>query len=120
MGRPARVDDLRIDRAKIVDVDPQLGPGFGQKVRQENVGVLDDLVEQFAAFGLGDVEPEAALAAVAVLHQEVDVLGVVLSSDLHQAALAVAFDRMFDLDDVCAPVSQNRAGGRDERVLGYL
>ena len=42
------------------------------------------------------------------------------AAHVEEAALGVAADRMFDLDDVGAPVGQDRARRRDERELRDL
>ena len=82
--------------------------------------VAGELVEDLEALGRREVEGQAALAPVGVLEQGVDVAG-----DRHtpvEARPRMASPRSIglDLDDLGAPVGQQRRGRRHERVLGHL
>src|SRR5206468_7853513 len=46
LARPADVDDVRVPRPDLVDVDAEALPQFGEEARDEDVGSLDQLVEQ--------------------------------------------------------------------------
>ena len=71
--------------------------------------------------GLLQRQADAALAPIGVFHQG----GEGTTADRHahhgaQAALGVAGFGVFDLDDVGAPVGQDRTRGRDEGELRHL
>src|SRR5439155_1050 len=66
------VDDLRVDAADVVHLDREPPPGRGEEVGQEDVGCLDQAVEEVAPGGAAEVEADAPLAAVRLLDHEVD------------------------------------------------
>src|SRR3546814_11930299 len=68
-GTAADIDDVRIGGADMLDIDLQLLSRRGEVVGQEDVGGLRDLIEELAPFFGRDVDAEAALAAIGVLHQ---------------------------------------------------
>jgi len=68
--------------------------------------------------GHGDVEPDAALAAVALLHHEVDAADAEREAGGREAALRVTAHRVFDLHDLGAPVREHGARRRHEPPLG--
>ena len=116
----ARVDDVRVGRADVLDVELVLLALRGHVVGQEHVGGLGDLVEHFLTAGRRHVDADAALAAVGMLDQRMP-LGVELeATHVDEAALRVAANGMFDLDDVRAPVGEYRPGRRHERELRNL
>ena len=108
------------DRADVLDVELVLLPRAGQVVGQEHVGGLGDLVEQFLALRRGDVDADAALAAVGVLDQRVAVRVELDAAHVEEAALGVAAHRMLDLDHVGAPVGEDRARGGHEGELRHF
>ena len=55
-----------------------------------------------------------------MLHQRVPVRVDLDAAHVEEAALGVAADRVLDLDDVGAPVGEDRARRRDERELRQL
>ncbi len=123
VGAAAGVDDVRVHRPDVLDVELVLLPGLRHVVGQEDVGGLGDLVEHFLAVrGGGDVDADAALAAVGMFDQRVAVGGVELkAAHVDETALGVAAHRVLDLDDVGAPpVGQDRPGRRNERELRDL
>src|SRR4029450_12962649 len=63
------------------------------------------------ALGPADVETAAPLAAVALLHHEVDAADRQVEARGGEPALRVAVHRVLDLDDVRVPGRENRAGG---------
>ena len=73
VGAAAGVDDVRVGRADVLDVELVLLALRGQVVGQEDVGGLGDLVEHLLALRRGDVDADAALAAVGVLDQRMAV-----------------------------------------------
>ena len=120
VGAAARVDDVRVGRADVLDVELVLLPLRGHVVGQEHVGGLGDLVEDFLAAGCGHVDADAALAAVGMLDQRVPVRIQLEAAHVDEAALGVAAHRVLDLDDVRAPVGEDRSGRRNERELRNL
>ena len=106
--------------ADVVDVDVQLAPDARELVGEEDVGRRGEPGEDVEAFGGGEVEREALLAAVGVLEQRVDIGGDVDRSARRQAAHGVAALDVLDLDDFGAPVGEQRGGCRHERVLRDL
>jgi hypothetical protein len=67
-----------------------------------------------------EVEPQALLAAVRVLEQHVDGRAHDRQAAGRQAAHGVAPLDVFDLDDLGAPVGEERRRRGHERVLGDL
>ena len=117
----ARVDDLGVDRADVVDVEPELRERRRQEVRDEHVRGLDQAQQQVAALGGRDVEADAALAAVVHLHRLVHSARREAEDALaHEAAVAVTGDGVLDLDHVGTPVGEQRAARGHEHELGEL
>ena len=118
--RAARVDDVGIDRADVLDVELVLLAVLGEVVGQEHVGGLGQFVEHFLAFGRGEVDADAALAAVGVFDQRVAQRIELDPAHVEEAALGIAAHRMLDLDHVRAPVGEDRARRRRERELRHF
>src|SRR6476469_32569 len=78
--------------------------------RQEHVGGLGDLVEDLLASRSGHVDADAALTAIGMLDQRMPVRVELEAAHVDEAALGVAAHRMLHLDDVCAPVCEDRPG----------
>ena len=116
----ARVDDLRVHGAHVVDLDAELPAGGGQQRREEHVGAANQIVEHLATRVGADVDADAALAAVRVLEVHVDVGVGHERAGAHQAALRIAGHGVFDLDHVRAPVGQHAAGRGDEAPHRYF
>ena len=70
--------------------------------------------------GGGEVEAEALLAAVRVLEQDVDVAAERHGAAGREAAHGVAPLDVLDLDDLGAPVGEQRGRRRHEGVLRHL
>ena len=117
VGAAARVDDLRVHRANVLDVELVLLTLCGHVVRQEHVGGLGDLVQDFLAARSGHVDTDASLTAIGMLDQRVPVRVELEAAHVDEAALGVAAHRMLHLDDVCAPVSEDRPRRWNEREL---
>src|SRR3546814_12471757 len=81
-GTAADIDDVRIGGADMLDIDLQLLSRRGEVVGQEDVGGLRDLIEELAPFFGRDVDADAALAAIGVLHQRRDRKSVVLGESV--------------------------------------
>ena len=110
------VDDLRVDRADVVDVDAELLPVPWQETGQEHVRAAREVEQHLAPFGYRHVQADAALAAVGVLDVRVGVALHPQQTGLAQSALRIAGDGVFDLDDVGAPLAEHRARRRHESV----
>src|SRR5215831_7273180 len=68
----ARVDDFRIPRANMLNVDLELAARGGKKVGEKHIAGFCEAIEQLAALRMSDIQPDAALAAIGLLHEEVD------------------------------------------------
>ncbi|ABK73678.1 hypothetical protein MSMEG_0584 [Mycolicibacterium smegmatis MC2 155] len=116
----ARVDDVRVHRPDVLDVELVLLPGLRHVVGEEDIRHLRQLVEHLLPLGLGHVDADAALAAVGMLDQRMPV-GVELEpAHVDEAPLGVAPHRMLNLDHVGAPVGEDRSGRGNERELRDL
>ena len=91
----------------------------GQEVRQEHVALTGELVEHLECAGVLEREADAALAAVGVLDDRMEVPLLPTAQPTH-AALRVAGDGVLDLHDVGTPVGEDRAGRRGEGELRDL
>ncbi|RYY34369.1 hypothetical protein EON62_03365, partial [archaeon] len=98
--------------------DAASGHGVQSVVLDGEVIAIDRDKDQLLPFRRGDVDADAALAAVGMRHQRV-ALGIdPLAGDVDHPALRVAAHRMLDLDDVGAPVRKDGAGCWHEGELG--
>ena len=114
----AGVDDVRVDGAKVVDVEAMLGAGLGEIAGQENVAGLGELQRDLAPGGLGQVEGDRQLAAVRDLVEWVrTVFGQV--EHVFQRPLRVTRRRL-SLDHLGPEIGQNRSCDRDKRPRGNL
>ena len=117
VGAAARVDDVRIHRANVLDVELVLLPLRRHVVRQEDVGGLDDLVQDFLAARRRYVDADASFTSIGVLDQWVPIRVELEAAHVDEAALGVTAYWVLHLDDVCAPVGEDRPRRRHEREL---
>src|SRR5262249_5861219 len=110
----AHVDDFGVGGANVLEVDVEFPAWPRQVVRQENISRPGDLVEQLLPFQQRQVDTDAALAAVRMLDARVAQRVERDATDIDEASLRIAAKRMLDLDNVRAPVGEERAGGRNE------
>ena len=115
-----RIDDVGIDRPDMLDVDLQLLPGGGKVVRQEDVGVLAQFVDDLLALGRADIDADGALAAVGMLDERMAQRIQFDPAHVEEAALGIATHRVLDLDHIRTPVRQDRAGCRSECKLRHF
>ena len=121
VARAARVDDVRVGRADVVDVHLELAGDGRQLVGEEHVRRRREPVQDLAP-GIGrQVQAEALLPAVGVLHEHVHPAAAdVQPTHVAQTALRVAPLDVLDLDDRGTPVREDAGRQRCERVLGDL
>ena len=116
-----RVDEPGVDGAQLVDTEPEAVERVGEEVGEEHVGGADEPEQQLAPLVRAHVEADAALATVRELHRLVHAaVGDPQDPLAHEAAVAVAGDGVLDLDDVGAPVGEQRARHGDEEELREL
>ena len=120
LARAPDIDDARIVRPDVVDVDAQLGDHARELVGEEHVGGRRELGEDVETFVGREVEREALLAPVGVLEQRMDVGRNVDDSAGCETAHRVAALDVLDLDHLGAPIGQQRGGRGHERVLRDL
>ena len=120
LARAAHVDHVGVAGTDVVDVDAKARPHVGQVVGDEDVGALDQAVQQLTAAVGREVEGDRALPPVGDLEHEVHAAGAGHESRRHQTALRVAALRVLDLDDVGAPLGEHRARDRHERPRRHL
>jgi hypothetical protein len=120
LAAAAHVDDVRVVRPDVIDVDAQLRADAGELVGEEDVAGGRELVEDLEAVVGREVEGQALLAAVRVLEQDVDVGAHDGEPAGREAPHGVAALDVLDLDDLGAPVGEQRGGRGDEGVLGDL
>jgi hypothetical protein len=116
----ADVDDAGVVLAEVVDVDAELRADAGQLVGEEHVAGRGQPVEDLEALLGGEVETQALLAPVRVLEQHVDAAAHDREAARGEAPHGVAALDVLDLDDLGAPVGEERRRRGDERVLGDL
>ena len=101
-------DDVRVERADVVDGQPRAFQHRGQPIGQEHICAGKQAAKEFTT-GLGlDVDRNAALAAVPELEDEVGVHAGGFASEAadNQGPARVAGGDAFYLDNVGAPVRQ--------------
>ena len=102
---PARVgthvDEIRVAGTEVLDVDLQLPARRGQEAGDEHVAPRRQLVQDLPALGDGHVEPDAALAAIGLLHGDAHAVDAGRDAAGAQPALRVAAPRV--LGDFPAP-----------------
>ena len=115
-----RVDEPRVPRPHVSGVEPQPGSAVRQQVRDQHVGAGQQVVEHGAAVVGGDVECDRSLAAVELLPHERDAV-VTRRQALHRDAThRVGEARVRHLDHLGAPLGEDRAARRAERVHRQL
>ena len=120
VGAAAGVDDVRVDRADVLDVELVLLALRGHVVGQEDVGGLGDLVQHLLPARRGHVDADAALSAVGMLDQRMPLRVQLEAAHVDEAALGVAAHRVLHLDDVGAPVGEDGPRRGDEGELRNL
>jgi len=115
-GRDRAVDEPRIDRPRALPAEPQLLDGPRAERLDEDVGALDQTLEDRPpVFGL-HVDGQAPLAAV-----EAHEGGALLSPEGRRPGpRVVAAPRTLDLDHVRAHVAQDLGAGGAGHVLGQI
>ena len=97
--------------AHVVDTDAQALAGIGQEISEEDVGVADQVHEDRVRARVFQRQADAAFTPVGMFHERLErALGCAAGPDL-QPTLGVTGDRVFDLDNLGAPVGQDGAGG---------
>ena len=119
LARPDRVDAARVHRPDVVGAQPQLLARRRQEARDEHVGPRDQRVERGAAVVVAQVDRDAALVAVELLEEDVEALDVRDDAQLRVVPQRIA-RRALDLDDVGAPVGEDRGGRRHEALFRDL
>jgi hypothetical protein len=114
-----RVDAARVHPPYVGRVEAQLGARRRQEIRDVDVGPRDQPVERVPARVRAQVERDAALVAVELFEQEIEIAGVGDEPHRHDLSQRVA-GRPFHLDDVGTPLGENRGSRRHEPVLGNL
>jgi hypothetical protein len=106
-----------------VDVVPHELQPFARVVeeaRDHHVGPREQAVEERAAVQPREVDADAPLVAAEVLDEEVPSRRAGHEAGRDEAAHRIARARVLDLDDVGAPVAEDRRGGRNEAPVRHL
>ena len=104
-------DQMRMFAAQFLGAEPLLVEQAVAKILQKHVGAGEQPVHGLAILGLGEVEHDAALAAVEQREER--------RSHAAEAAGLVAAGRL-DLDDLGAQLRQDHAAGRAHHHVGHL
>ncbi len=104
----------------MLHVELVLLPLCGLVVGKKYVGSLGQFVDHFLTARRGDVDTDAALTPVGMLHQRMTVRIDLDATHVEEAALGITAQRVLDFEDVRAPVGENRARRGDERELCKL
>jgi hypothetical protein len=97
---------------RIVEAEPA-GDTLAE-VLHEDVGFLDQAIDDLARFGLLQIDSEAAFVAVVGLEIEIRPIAEIDAAQLGHAAAGVAADAFLDLDHIRAEVAEH---GRAYRAL---
>src|SRR4030095_13547662 len=114
---PSRVDEPGIAGAEILDTETESLQRGGAEAREEDVRLRDELEQQLAPGRLLDVDPDAALAAVVLVHREVGTAGAAPEALGAQAAHRIALPGVLDLDHVGAEGRHERSGRSNSNTL---
>jgi len=113
-----RIDQTRVALLQLVGSQAEAIEHGGQEVGQEDVGLVDETQQRGSTTRGLQVKRDALLVAVRELERVVD--GTAADAGQDEAAIAVATDRVLDLDDLGAPVGEQRTGHRNEDPLREL
>jgi hypothetical protein len=120
LTRAPRVDDARVVRADVVDLDAQLPTTLGSLLMRNTSEVAASRWRMSSPSSVVRSSALALLAAVGVLEQRVHVGRDVDGARGRQPPHRVAALDVFDLDHLCAPVGEEGGRRRHEGVLGDL
>jgi hypothetical protein len=115
----ASIDETRITRLEIVDIEAKRAQRLGTQAGQEHVGRFNQFEKRLAPFIRFQVERDALLAAVVLLHREVGRAYFAPIAD-DERAIGISDAWCFDLDDLGALVGQQHTGTWHEHVLRQL
>ena len=117
----AHVDDVRVVRAGSRSTSICSARADARHlVGEEDVGDGGELVEDVASRGVGEVEPEALLAPVGVLHEHRDLAAETGDAGRSETTRRIAAGDVLDLDHLRTPVGEDARRGGHEGVLGDL
>ena len=120
LGAAAGVDDPGVAAQDVLGLDAELAAGRRQEVGDEHVGLVHELQQDLLALGRGDVEGHGPLAAVGHLPEVRHAVDVGGHAPRRGVASGVAHHRVLDLEDVGAPVGEDRRRRRHEGVDRHL
>ena len=114
-----RVHQRRIPLRQGLSVEPQSPQCAGPEVRQEDVGGLEELVQNLTSLLPLEVERERALPAIGERDRQVDSAAVGPDPLCHQAPVRVTLGA-FDAHDIRTPVGEQGTGDGHEDPLREL
>jgi hypothetical protein len=114
--RTAYVDQRRVVRADVVDVEVKAAASVGPKVHHEHVGRLEQPRQHGASFRVLEIDAQRALAAVGGLEERIHASVHVVQTRGHEAAVRVTGQRVLDLQHLGPPLGEHGALHRDEDV----
>ena len=117
---PAGVDQTWVERLDVVVGDLEALAGRLQEARDEDVGLLDELEEDGERALMRQIEADAALAAVHLLHHVVVIARTGDQAAQHQATHGVGALGVLDLDHLSAPIGEHGGRRGHEAPLGQL
>ena len=106
-----RDDQIRMSRLDLVEAETLLRQQSVAKILEEYISGIEQLVHRLAVVGLGQVQHNAALAAIEQRKERY----------AHAAErTSLVAGRRLDLDDLCAKLSQDHAAARAHHHVGHL
>ena len=115
-GRAQHIDGRWIVLSDVVNVDPKALTRSWAEAGEKDVSVLHHLRQEVPAFVCGEIDRHRSFAAIGRLEERVHPAVHVVKADGHEPPVRVTGDRMLDLDDLRAPLGQDRALHRHEDV----
>ena len=115
----AGVDDARIAGPQIGNVEIERAKSLRPQASQEDVRRFNQLEQRFAPLGILQIQGDALLATIVLLHGEVHRAGLAAIAD-HERAVRIAGSGRLDVDYLGALVGQQHPRARHENVLGQL
>ena len=122
VARGRHHDDVRLDAAQVFVFQMEVSDGPGREILREHIADGNQVLQDFHAGGVGQVQGDAQLVAVMLVEIGPPVPELSFGFVLVESVAAVAFQSLarFQADDLGPHVGQHLHGPRDSDELSHL